>query len=212
MTDDPGQPPGNHNLMRILAETLDAHDQTLAAGDGLVARLAPQHWAGPAREAFVNSALPRLDAEWQQIKAINHAVAARVARHSVFLHNLRELWSSYSNDPAARAHVRAVWEQETEKLAGELAGWARKLDELGHLEFADEPVAGDPPPEPPPRLAPPGPPPPPVPPTRPPPPASPPPDDEPDWEQAVLEPYRVALRLRQQLLTGERRDEWPWTA
>lgn len=203
--DDPDQPPGARNLVRILAETLQAHGEALSAGENLSAALTPQQWFGPAREAFVDTGVPKIDTEWQQVKDINRVATEKVSGHSNFLHALRDLWASASNDPVERARLRVLQEQAAGKLAAQLMEWSGELDKLGYIDLSDPAtsIAPDDVAEPAPKktdavapenhAA-----------------AS---DDQP-VQRAVAtfaRSARTVARLREQMLTGERRDHIPWT-
>jgi hypothetical protein len=63
MASDEEHPPGARNLVRVLVETLQAHNDVLAGGDRLTARLTPEYWTGPARDTFVAKSLPELESQ-----------------------------------------------------------------------------------------------------------------------------------------------------
>jgi hypothetical protein len=206
--DDPGQAPGARNLVRILAETLLAHRDALSSGADLAAELTPRQWFGSAREAFVDSGLPKIDNNWQRVASINRDAAELVAGYNVFLNNLPELWAAYAGDPAELARLRALWEHRTGTVAEELLAAAAELDQLGHTTLAAPPVNTAP--APPPMT--------PEPPRREPGPdqtTSPPMQaPQPGAQQAAAafaRSYREAERLRDQMLAGERRETIPWT-
>lgn len=205
--EDPDPPPGARNLVRILTERLHAYGEALAIGDNVLARLTPRHWSGMARDAFTGTAVPRLDAQWQGIAAINRSATARVEGYSAFLHTLPELWLIYDYAPSERARLRGIWEEASRKLAGELMAWAAELDNLGHIDLPD-PTAGpgyEDPAEQVEDLAEPvshrtqahpvG------------------PVPQPGLRQAlamVAQAYAAADRVREQMLGGERRAHLPW--
>lgn len=203
--DDPEQPPGPRNLVRILAETLQAHGDALATGNDLAARLSPRNWHGTASAAFVDTGLPKIDTEWSQVAAVNQAATERIIGHSTFLQSLRALWAGET--PAERERLRLLEQEYSAKLAEELLAWAARLDELGHVDLADPAIAPVPP-EPAPEVAPPD-------------------HDQPTdhdqrvsptpqngWRQAIAmfsRTYYTSARLREQILAGERREHIPWT-
>jgi hypothetical protein len=205
--DDPDQPPGPRNLVRILAETLQAHGDALGTGDRLAAQLTPRHWHGTASAGFVETGLPKIDTEWSQVAAVNRAVTERISGHSTFLQSLRVLWGSES--PAERERLRVLEQQTSAKLAEELLDWAAQLDGLGHVDLADPAIAPAPSEPAPASDA--------VTPDR---------DGAADhdqqhsptpqngWRQA-MPPYPrfhyISARLREQILAGERREHVPWT-
>ncbi len=197
--DDPDQPPGARNFVRILLETLLAHDDALASGEKLVNRLTPQHWSGVAREEFVEISLSRLDREWQQVADINVELTTRLDGHSTFVHNLPNLWSHYGTDPAELIRLRELYDQQAHRLADKLMAWAAELDALGHVDLSDSATSAAAPDSlPAPTVV-----------------DQPGPVSQPDWhDQAVTifdRSYRMAARLREQMVAGERRDHIPWT-
>lgn len=207
--DHPDQPPGARNLVRILAERLRAYDAALSTGDDIVVTMTPRHWSGPASDAFTGTALPRIDTERRKIAAINQSVTARVEGYSTFIHNLPELWVIYGNDPAELSRLRLIWEDVSGRLASELMAWAAELDNRGHVDLPDPAVIAVPevPAKPVSHWARPDP-------------------VVPQIEHTAVDPLApavrhrdaaagftppfVAVRLRQQMLSGERRDHIPW--
>ncbi|SDC51696.1 hypothetical protein [Actinokineospora iranica] len=199
--DDPAQPPGARNLVRILTETLEVHDEALSAGDNLKARLTPQHYTGAARDALVDTGLAKLQAQWRQVADVHGKAVERVGGHNTFLHNLPDLWA----EPADRPRLHELWARHTGMVADDLLAWAAELDRLGHVDFADPPPPAPRPdpvaPRPEPLPAPPVPPPAPVPVAR------------PDVRQVAAEfaqTYQAADRLRDQMLAGGRADHLRW--
>lgn len=201
--DDPEQPPGARHFVRILAETLQAHDATLSAGDDVAARLTPRHWVGPASETFVGTAVRDVDTDWGKVAQVNREAVKRVDGYNNFLHTLRDLWPD--SDSTERQRLHLLWHQETSKVAEDLLARAAELDRLGHIKFTEPETAPEPD-----RSA--G-------------PAlrqveAPQPELEPrllapssGWPQlsAMVLRHTMAARLREQLLEGARREHVPWT-
>lgn len=205
--DDPEQPPGARHFVRILAETLQAHDATLSAGDDVVARLTPRHWAGPASETFVDTAVRAVDTEWGKVAEVNREAVKRVDGYNNFVHTLRDLWPD--SDPSERQRLQLLWHQETSKVADDLLARAAELDRCGHIKFTELDATPEPD-----RFAGPA--------LRQVEPSHPRPEGEAPlahllapssgWPQlsAMVLRHTMAARLREQLLEGTRREHIPW--
>jgi hypothetical protein len=208
--------PGARNLVRILLEALRGHSAALRSGDNLVPDLTPQRWVGKASAAFTDVGLPRLAGEWQGVAQTHRLATDRLAGYSTFLQNLPTLWSAYADQPAERARLVELYEQETAKVARDLLTWTAQLDEAGHVEFADpyssrvvaDPVDAEPaepvgaPLDPPPAPAEVG--------------SADDGHEDPPAEArgpaaVVGRSFHVAQQLREQVLTGERRERVQWT-